>query len=128
MVAETDSELVVVHAFGRPASWDHEGQTHPDDPSISERLQSIECAVPCERVLHAGPPSEVICWLAQERECDLIIMGTHGRTGLRHLLFGSTAEYVLQHARCPVLTIRQRPKDEPPLSEPIVMPLPGPGA
>lgn len=38
-----------------------------------------------------------------------------------HLLFGSVAEYVMRHARCPVVTVRARPADEPPLSEPLVM-------
>jgi nucleotide-binding universal stress UspA family protein len=128
LVTETQAELVLAHAFGRPASWDHDGQLHPESKALEDRVQQVACSVPCERILHAGPPGEVICWLAQENDCDLIVMGTHGRSGLKHLLFGSTAEYVLQHARCPVLTIRERPENEPPLSEPIVLPLPGPGA
>ena len=75
------------------------------------------------RVLHAGPPAEVICWLAQERKCDLIVMGTHGRSGLKHLLLGSVAELVLRNARCPVLTVRDRPANDPQLAEPKVLPL-----
>lgn len=128
MAAKMDAVLVVGHAFSRPASWDREGQNHPDDETLEERIESLECSVPHETVLHAGPPGKVICWLAQEHDCDLIVMGTHGRTGLKHLLLGSTAEYVLQHARCPVLTVRHKRHGERPLEEPIVMPLPGPGA
>ena len=128
MGGEMNAELVIAHAFPRPATWDHDGQFEPSDPSLRDRLNAITCEVPFSMVMHAGPPGEVICWLAQDRKCDLIVMGTHGRTGVKHLLLGSTAEYVLQHARCPVLTVRQRPADEPALREPIVMPLPGAGA
>jgi nucleotide-binding universal stress UspA family protein len=49
----------------------------------------------------------VIVEEAQRRSADLIAMGTHGRTGLAHLLLGSTAERVVQHAACPVMTVRK---------------------
>src|SRR5437773_1553702 len=74
------------------------------------------------RVLHAGPPGEVICWAAEHRGCDLIVMGTHGHTALKHLLLGSVTEYVVQHARCPVLTVADKPTGEPPLPEPLALP------
>lgn len=123
-----DAKLIVVHAFKRPATWDLEGQTEPSSNEVREQMGALQCEVAIEKIMHAGPPGPVICWLAQENDCDLIVMGTHGHTGLKHLLFGSTAEYVLQHARCPVLTIRDRPANEPRIDEPVVMPLPGPGA
>jgi len=43
--------------------------------------------------------------LAKEQEADLIVIGTHGRTGLKHVLLGSTAEQVVRHAPCPVLVV-----------------------
>ena len=49
-----------------------------------------------------------ICRLAQEIPADLIIMPTHGYTGLRHVLLGSTAERVVQHSPCPVLIVREK--------------------
>jgi len=52
-----------------------------------------------------GPPHAEICRLAAERAADLVILGTHGRTGLRHALAGSVAERVVRHAQRPVLTI-----------------------
>lgn len=53
-----------------------------------------------------GPPAPTILEAAEEGHFDLIVMGTHGRTGLPRLFMGSTAEKVLRHAHCPVLTVR----------------------
>lgn len=53
-----------------------------------------------------GIPYEEIIRSAQEAAASLIVLGTHGRTGLDHLIFGSTAERVVRGASCPVLTIR----------------------
>jgi universal stress protein A len=46
-----------------------------------------------------------VCDYAHQNGVDLIVLGTHGRTGLSHLLIGSVAERVVRHARCPVLTV-----------------------
>jgi nucleotide-binding universal stress UspA family protein len=56
--------------------------------------------------LSEGEPATEILKVARDRHCDLIVMGTHGRTGLRHLLMGSIAEKVVRKADCPVLTAR----------------------
>jgi nucleotide-binding universal stress UspA family protein len=55
----------------------------------------------------AGIPDVLICEAAEENRSDLIVLGTHGRTGLQHILLGSTAERVLTMAPCPVLTVRE---------------------
>jgi len=54
----------------------------------------------------SGVPFKEICRLAEEENFQLIVIGTHGRTGLAHLLIGSTAERVVQHASCPVLSVK----------------------
>jgi universal stress protein A len=54
----------------------------------------------------AGDPSEEIIRFAEEKGIDLIVMGTHGWTGVKHMLLGSTAEKVVRSAVCPVLTVR----------------------
>jgi nucleotide-binding universal stress UspA family protein len=64
--------------------------------------KSIECAFE----IVDGFPGEEIVRVATEDNCDLIVMSTHGRTGLGRLLTGSVAEEVLRKAPCPVLTIR----------------------
>ncbi len=53
-----------------------------------------------------GAPAEEIVTFADEYEVDLIVMGTHGWTGFKHLIVGSTAENVVRSAHCPVLTVR----------------------
>jgi nucleotide-binding universal stress UspA family protein len=55
--------------------------------------------------------ADVIVARARDQGVDLIAMTTHGRTGLRHLLFGSVAEAVLRHAPCPVLLVRVRDEE-----------------
>ena len=54
-----------------------------------------------------GPPARAIVDHASAGHFDLIVMGTHGRTGLSHALLGSVAERVVQKAPCPVLTVRE---------------------
>lgn len=56
--------------------------------------------------VESGSPAKTIVELARDGEHDMIIMGTHGRSGLRHLITGSVAEKVVRGAPCPVLTIR----------------------
>jgi len=56
--------------------------------------------------LKTGAPAQVIVDTAKSARADLIIMATHGRTGLAHILMGSVAEKVVRSARCPVLTVR----------------------
>jgi universal stress protein A len=57
-------------------------------------------------VLGGAPPFDEICRVAQEIPADLIVMPTHGRTGLKHVFLGSTAERIVQHSSCPVLVTR----------------------
>jgi nucleotide-binding universal stress UspA family protein len=60
--------------------------------------------IPCETIMHVGgKPYEFIIHEAKEKNIDLIVMGTHGRTGLQKLLIGSVAERVVGHAPCAVM-------------------------
>jgi len=58
-------------------------------------------------VLRSGRPFVEIVRLAREIPADLVVMGTHGRSGLRHALIGSVAERVVRKSPCPVLTVKQ---------------------
>lgn len=64
-----------------------------------------------EKVVVRGVPFVEIIKTAREKKADLIIIGTHGRTGIDHMLFGSTAEKVVRKAPCPVLTVRMAGKE-----------------
>ena len=57
------------------------------------------------KLLKGTPYAEIVKW-AKEADFDLIVIGTHGRTGLEHVLFGSTAEKVIGRAHCPVMTVK----------------------
>ena len=59
-----------------------------------------------EHVVLTGVPYQEISRFAEEEKIDLIVIGTHGKTGLDRMLFGSTAEQVVRHAPCPVITVR----------------------
>lgn len=58
------------------------------------------------REVRMGSPTAEIVRAAREYEIDLIVLGTHGRSGLKHVLLGSVAENVVRQAPCPVLTVR----------------------
>lgn len=63
--------------------------------------------VPVETALRVGRPDTEIVRAARELEADVIVLSTHGRTGLAHVLMGSTAEQVVRHAGCPVFVVRE---------------------
>lgn len=63
-----------------------------------------------ETIIKFAPPASEICEFAEERDIDLIITATHGRTGLKHLLMGSVAEQVVRHAHQPVLVVPSHPE------------------
>lgn len=60
-----------------------------------------------ETIIKSGKPFVEINETATEKDIDLIIISTHGHTGVEHMLFGSTAEKVVRKAPCPVLTLRE---------------------
>ncbi len=68
--------------------------------------RDIKATLKVEQMTRIGVPFLEIVKVAKEKEVDLIVMGTHGRTGLAHVLIGSVAEKVVHHAHCGVLTIK----------------------
>ena len=52
-------------------------------------------------------PADTICAIAAEVDADVIVIGSHGRTGVKRLMLGSTSEHVVRHAPCPVLVVRE---------------------
>ena len=82
------------------------------EQSALKELKKVaaECGVSsatCD-VLSGAPPFDEICRLAHTIPADLVVMPTHGRTGLKHVFLGSTAERIVQHSSCPVLVTREK--------------------
>jgi nucleotide-binding universal stress UspA family protein len=73
---------------------------------------TAEYGVPVETVLKRGRPFEQLDELAKEYNADLMVISTHGYTGLSHLVFGSVAEKVVRGTPCPVLSVRPEAKGE----------------
>jgi len=79
------------------------------DTSMKTYLEQNFPGANVEGKVLVGYPAEEILNLAEDEKADLIIMGTHGRTGIDRILFGSVAEKVVKSSTCPVLTIRPEP-------------------
>lgn len=115
-----DAHLVLVHVWqppylygpdsGIPGSMFIETRTIAEDELAKWQREAEQLgARGVSTVFATGAPWHEIVELARrDPEIDLIVMGTHGRTGLRHVLLGSVAEKVVRHAPCPVLAARAR--------------------
>ena len=102
----------VIRPFSRPERegiWGHyDNDKHARDVTlqIQEELEARSIgAMPID--IHFGSPGPIICEYAERIGADLIIIGSHGRTGLRRMLMGSVAETVVRHAPCSVIVVRQ---------------------
>jgi nucleotide-binding universal stress UspA family protein len=116
LARDHDARLVIVHvvmtlgpeaiSYGEAVSqlqpqayqeklWDELRRIRPSDPEVA-----------VEHVLREGDPPAEIIRAAEEIGAGLIVMATHGRTGLRRVLMGSVAEEVMRKAGCPVLTVK----------------------
>jgi nucleotide-binding universal stress UspA family protein len=80
-----------------------------------ERVQ--RAGLQAESLLVQGTPTQTIVDTAGEQRVDLIIMGTHGRTGLAHVFLGSVAEHVVRQGPCPVLVVRRAPDTSAPAED-----------
>jgi len=85
----------------------------PDEIATLERdlaAAAAQVEVPALPQVTIRPLStaELVVTAAAEAQAELIVMGTHGRTGVKRLVLGSVAEYVVRHAHCPVVTMRPR--------------------
>lgn len=107
------ARLIVLHVQEPPLVLYGEGvMPYPVEGTREElraELQKMKPAspgIPVEHRLVEGLGAEEILKAAEETKCDVILMGTHGRTGLNRLLMGSLAEEIVRKAPCPVVTVR----------------------
>ncbi|MEA5090002.1 universal stress protein [Solidesulfovibrio sp.] len=78
------------------------------DTSMHDFLSEHFKGLSATGLVVTGYPAEEILKVAVDRKADMIVMGTHGRTGIDRIIFGSVAEKVVKTAACPVLTIKPR--------------------
>ena len=123
-----DAEIEVLHVAEIPLGEEEHTVVKPDtgeEEFLSELImqQAVkagteflapfvrDATIPIERSLLKGRPGKVIVEAATDRGADLIVMGTHGRSGFERLIMGSVTERVLRSAPCPVVVVRH-PDDE----------------
>jgi nucleotide-binding universal stress UspA family protein len=104
---EHEARLVILHVVPPPVYGIIEWQAQENDQRWNRlhRLQAPKEEVLVEHLLRCGDPATEILRAARALDCDLIVMGTHGRTRLRHLLRGSVTEAVARMAPCEVVTV-----------------------
>jgi nucleotide-binding universal stress UspA family protein len=126
LAREAGAKLLIIHVEEPPAAYAggemYYGLSEPDQTAILQMLHAVlptDPSVPYEHRLLRGYPAEEIVDEAEREHCDLIVMGTHGRTGFRRLLMGSVAEAVVREATCPVLTYKL-PRQAPARKEPAL--------
>ncbi len=108
--------IEMVHVAEQPMIYGELGVPVPitgDFPAhhqaLADRMKDLyapDHPIEVTYLLREGEAAEEVLRVADEEGCDLIVMGTHGRTGLDRLLAGSVAECIMRKARCPVLTVR----------------------
>ena len=116
LAKDYSAEIVLLHVWEPLIVMG--GEKYPQVPpnDVEETMARLnvlsvpEPSVKITRKVVVGEPPEAIVREAKERHFDIIVMGTHGHTGLARILLGSVAEGVLRHAPCPVLTVRSAPK------------------
>ncbi len=112
LARDMGAELLIAHAIEEPAIYAGEfyyGNAEPDFDAVNKMLHEVRPKnqdVAFRHELLRGDPAKAICDTAAKHDVDLIVMSTHGRSGLGRLLMGSVAEYVVRHSPCPVLTLR----------------------
>jgi nucleotide-binding universal stress UspA family protein len=99
------AHLIVLHVVPSALAAEKKGFGEELGDELSQ-MAVPDQQVQIERRLEEGDPVTQILRVARESSCDLIVMGTHGRTGLGRLLMGSVAEQVMRKAPCPVLTVK----------------------
>jgi nucleotide-binding universal stress UspA family protein len=126
LAAKLQARVTVLHVIDRLPMAERYAAVSPRPNRVSAYLQNLEAEVQqrldaqhkqiqeaglAGKVLMThGVPSQTIVAIARDKHVDLIVMGTHGRTGVHHLLMGSVAEKVVRLAPCPVLVTRAAPE------------------
>jgi nucleotide-binding universal stress UspA family protein len=117
-----DSSVTCVHILNVPYGAGEAGIAveletfqkafHVDaEKKMAALLKETGASVETEKIIRTGGPYHEVIKVADERQIDLIVTGTHARTGVGHFLLGSTAERIVRHAHCSVLVVREKERD-----------------
>jgi nucleotide-binding universal stress UspA family protein len=119
MARDYCARLIVLHVATPPFALYGGGMVPPtpiaNEDSLGTQLKALAAERPdllIEPCLAEGDVASEILRVARDVNCDVIVLGTHGRTGAGRLLMGSVAEQVMRKAPCPVLTAKM-PRPEP---------------
>jgi nucleotide-binding universal stress UspA family protein len=114
LARDSGAPLLIVHVEEPPMVYGtgemYYGMPEPARDDLHKMLLEVvppDKEIAYEHHLISGDPATAIVRFAKDEGVDLIVMGTHGRTGLMRLLMGSVAEAVVRRATCPVLTYKQ---------------------
>jgi universal stress protein A len=113
LAKESGATLLIAHVVEPTNAYTggefYYGIPEPSNEELERMLGELtphDPAVPFERRLVFGSPASALIKLAEDEHVDMIVMGTHGRSGLSRVLMGSVAELIMRGARCPVLTYK----------------------
>jgi nucleotide-binding universal stress UspA family protein len=121
LAADSGAELVLAHvwqpnvySFGGPEfplsfAEDYTRQAKASLEDSRREAEQVGAHRVSTTILTGTPWHEVVELLRKDESFDLVMVGTHGHTGLKHVLLGSVAERIVRHAPCPVLVVRTRP-------------------
>jgi universal stress protein A len=118
LAKETSAELVLIHVWQPPYTYTSKAAFSPDlsevmhqsaEQSLATKRAEAEalCGARVGAILLMGTPwDRIVEATKKDPSFDLLVIGTHGRTGIKRVLLGSVAEQVIRHASCPVLVVR----------------------
>jgi universal stress protein A len=121
LAAQFEAELTLAHVVEQivyPGDWMYPPLALSDFATekrdqVLDRMKSLvkDPGVNVRHIVRVGRAWQEVIELAKENKTDLIVLATHGYTGLKHVLLGSVAEKIVRHAPCPVLTVRPDERD-----------------
>jgi nucleotide-binding universal stress UspA family protein len=119
LARKNEAELLITHAYHPPSvaqadsfasgiyeEWDRTMRAHAEEklrPLVEDAKRQ---GVKARAIVVSGAPYDAITETAREKGADLVVMGTHGRTGVSRFFLGSVASRVISTAPCPVMTVR----------------------
>jgi nucleotide-binding universal stress UspA family protein len=114
LAKQSHARLMIVHVEEPPMAYGggelYYGLPEPSSERIMKMLEDVKPSDPAVAFTHRlsiGDPAGEIVRLARDEKAEMVVMGTHGRTGMTRLLMGSVAEAVVRRSPCPVLIYRE---------------------